>query len=163
ITEPMSSRPLPRPNELQSRLLKDVLAYASSVLEKAGLAHARLDASLLLAHVLGFSREQVILAPEKTLESIEFKEFFALVARRQQYEPVAYFTGKKEFWSLDFYVTCDTLIPRPDSETLIEAALKRVNRRTQAKPATLLDIGTGTGCLLIALLKELPEFCGMGV
>jgi release factor glutamine methyltransferase len=146
--------------------VQNALAHAARQLEQFGIDSARLDASLLLSHVLGIKRERLMLSPEKELDNNEISAFNAVVARRQQCEPVAYITGKKEFWSLDFYVTRDTLIPRPDSETLVDAALKRVRSRKtrmQAKPTTLLDIGTGTGCLLIALLKELPEFRGTGV
>jgi release factor glutamine methyltransferase len=151
---------------LQSKSSNVLLGEAVSTLEGAGIASARLDASLLLAHVLDTSREQLVLWPDRSLHPDEIAAFLAFVARRSQCEPIAYILGKKEFWGLDFYVTSDTLIPRPDSETLIEAALKRVRSRTtrtQAKPVTLLDIGTGTGCLLIALLKELPESRGTGI
>jgi release factor glutamine methyltransferase len=93
-----------------------------------------------------------------------------LIDRRCKNEPIAYITGKKEFWSLDFTVTRDTLIPRPDSETLVEAALGRAKKIAGElnKPLTLLDIdildiGVGTACLLVALLKELPAAHAIGV
>jgi len=144
----------------------NALANATQTLERAGIPSARLDAVLLMAHALRLTREQVLFSGEKQLHDNEIAYFSSLIARRGAYEPVAYITGKKEFWSLDFSVTRDTLIPRPDSETLVEAALKRMrseNTRTRAKPITILDIGTGTGCLLIALLKEIEAAQGIGV
>lgn len=152
--------------------IKAALAKATEALDQKGIPTARLDASLLLRHVLGLSREALLRDGDNTMNKNDIMAFEALVARRLQYEPIAYITGQKEFWSLDFCVTRDTLIPRPDSETLIEAALKRVRDRGnnmreraqgQAKPIALLDIGTGTGCLLIALLKEIPEARGIGL
>jgi release factor glutamine methyltransferase len=146
--------------------VKTALADATWQLEEEGIESAPLDAALLLAHVCGIQRETLMLNQSKILNDNDIIAFNAFVARRQQYEPIAYIIGKKEFWSLDFCVTPDTLIPRPDSETLIEAALKRVPsfaENGRAKPITLLDIGTGSACLLIALLKELPRAQGVGV
>jgi release factor glutamine methyltransferase len=142
------------------------LADAGQALAQWGIASALLDARLLLAHALGMERTESVLLADRPLKEDEISRFSSFVARRAHFEPVAYITGKKEFWSLDFCVTRDTLIPRPDSETLIEAALKRVRikkTQEQAGPIALLDIGTGTGCLLIALLKELPAARGVGL
>ncbi len=148
---------------------RNLMASATRVLEASGIETARLDASLLLAHVLDISREQVLLELGRELNPEEAGKFNQLIERRLKNEPVAYITGKKEFWSLDFLVTRDTLIPRPDSETLVEAALRRAeniaNERAGPRKLTdigILDIGTGTGCLLIALLKELPLAHGIG-
>ncbi len=148
----------------------DVLAGAASVLKAAGIETPQLDAALLLAHTLGMPRERLLLEQGRVLNSNELSGFEHLVLRRSKHEPVAYIIEKKEFWSLDFIVTYDTLIPRPDSEILVEAALKRAKNiaHTLARPLTLLDIGildigVGTGCLLIALLRELPSAQGLGV
>ena len=86
--------------------------------------------------------------------------FTAFIARREKHEPVAYILGRKEFWSLEFEVTPAVLIPRPDSEALIEAALAAFKTKP---PARILDLGTGSGCLLIALLTEWPSATGLGV
>lgn len=101
-------------------------------------------------------REARILAREAA-DAAAFDDF---VARREKREPVAYILGRKEFWSLDFEVSPAVLIPRPDSETLVETALKVLKANP---PARILDLGTGSGCLLIALLTEWPAATGIGV
>jgi release factor glutamine methyltransferase len=93
-------------------------------------------------------------------EAPDAATFEAYVARREKREPVAYILGRKEFWSLEFEVTPAVLIPRPDSETLIETALKE---RKANPPSRILDLGTGSGCLLIALLTEFPHATGVGI
>lgn len=120
--------------------------------EAAGIANPRLDARLLLAACLGTDAA----SSEETVARLE-----PMVARRIAGEPVSRILGVREFWSLDFALGPATLDPRPDSETLIEAALARIaDRRTALRIA---DLGTGTGCLLLALLSELPEASGVGV
>ena len=101
-------------------------------------------------------REARILAREAN----DAAQFDTFIARRQKREPVAYILGRKEFWSLEFEVTPAVLIPRPDSETLIEAALKELKA---APPARILDLGTGSGCLLVTLLTEWPNTTGVGL
>jgi release factor glutamine methyltransferase len=116
----------------------------------------RLDAELLLAHALGISREALLLGPERPVPP----GFDALLRRRLAHEPVAYITGTKSFWTLDLHVTPDVLIPRPDTETLIEAAIDHFGNRA---PATILDLGTGSGALLLAGLDQWPAAWGLGV
>lgn len=150
--------------------VKQAIYTASQRLKSSGIESARLDASVLLAHVMGIKRENLLLEAEKRLTAQQYKNYDTLITRRAKSEPIAYIIGKKEFWSLDFAVTRDTLIPRPDSELLIEEALKIAKNMAseRIRPLTLLnievlDIGTGTGCLLIALLKELRKARGLGV
>lgn len=116
----------------------------------------RLDAELLLAHALGISREALLLGGDRPVPAA----FEAFLARRLHHEPVAYITGHKSFWTLDLAVTPDVLIPRPDSETLIEAAIAHFCDRA---PSTILDLGTGSGALLLAALDHWPDAQGVGV
>ncbi len=113
-------------------------------LTAAGIDNPRLDARVLMTHALG--------APAF---------FESLIARRAAREPLAYITGHKEFWSLDFEVGPGVLVPRPETETIIEQALAQFPDRSA--PLKVLDLGTGTGCLLIAFLKEYPNTYGLGL
>jgi release factor glutamine methyltransferase len=115
----------------------------------------------MLRHVLGVSMETLIGHPEQAVGERDRAALSPLVARRVAREPLAYVLGEREFWSLSFRLTADTLVPRPDSETLIEAALARIGDTN--RPLRILDLGTGSGCLLLALLSELPAAWGVGV
>jgi release factor glutamine methyltransferase len=137
------------------------LAAARARLAAAGIDGAALDARVLLCHVLGCGPEALVGWPEAPVGEAEARAYAALVERRARHEPVAYLVGHREFWGLSFLVSPVTLIPRPDSETLVEAAL--VGSPGAAVPRRILDIGTGTGCLLIALLSELPDAAGLGL
>lgn len=130
-------------------------------LGQAGVPEPRREARILLGHALGVGRDILFGHPERTLTGRQHHALAGLVARRSGREPTAYLLGTREFWSLDFLVTRDTLIPRPDSETVIEAALAEV--ADAALPLRVLDFGTGSGCLLLALLSELPNATGLGV
>jgi release factor glutamine methyltransferase len=133
------------------------LDEATRLLAGAEIENPRGEARLLLAHVLGISRDQTLAA---TPTSSQAQAFGELVVRRAGHEPFAYITGRKEFWSLDFEVGPGVLVPRPDTETLIEEALRLVPDR-QAK-LRVADLGTGSGALLIAALKEFPHATGIG-
>ena len=117
----------------------------------------RLDAELLMAHALGTTREQLLL--DRLDEEVP-DGFEALVERRLAHEPVAYVTGRRAFWTVELEVGPGVLVPRPDSETLIEAALALFGADG---PATILDLGTGPGTLLLAALDQWPEATGLGV
>jgi release factor glutamine methyltransferase len=133
------------------------LDEATQVLAEAGVDNPRADARLLLAHVLGVSRDLTLTATPNPEQS---GRFAALVARRARREPFAYLTGRKEFWSLDFEVGPGVLVPRPDTETLIEEALRIVPDRNA--PLRIADLGAGSGAILIAALKEFPNATGIG-
>ncbi len=133
-----------------------VAALLRAAAGRIGGVTPRLDVEVLLAHLLGVSRGALLLGAG---DDVDRAAYGALVARRAAGEPVAYITGRREFWSLDLAVTPDVLIPRPDSETLIEAA-----RAACAVPAaTILDLGTGSGALLLAALSEWPAATGLGI
>lgn len=139
-----------------SLLLKGKQSLADNAIPQYGL-----DAELLLAHVLQVGREQLIGYPERSVSHEDSHCYQAYIARRNQREPVSKIVGKKEFWDSEFNVTRDTLDPRPDSETLIEATFEYYHEYSD--PQTILDLGTGTGCLLLTLLKLFPDATGVGI
>lgn len=133
-------------------------AIAAAAVRLAGVSPtARLDAELLMAHALGVSREAMLL---RRLDDPAPPGFAALVARRLAHEPVAYITGRRAFWTIELCVGPGVLIPRPESETLIEAAIAHFGDRA---PQTVLDLGTGPGTLLLAALAHWPHATGLGV
>jgi len=138
-----------------------LLQAAAARLSDAGIDTARLDARVLMTHALGVDAGWLIGHRDDVLEDAGAAAFEALVARRQAREPLAYITGEREFWSLAFKVSPATLIPRPDTETLVDAVLARVD--PQADGLRVLDLGTGSGCLLLAILSECPGAEGIGV
>ena len=141
--------------------LAETLKDIERRLTAAGIESARADARILMAHVLGVDRNRLVGLPDKALTKSQAQRLEASVARRAKHEPVAMVIGKKEFWSLPFRVTRDTLVPRPDSETLIEAVLQERPDRT--RDYRILDLGTGSGCLLLALLSEFLNASGLGL
>lgn len=136
------------------------VAWASDRLKAAGIEQPRRETRLLLAHALGLEPAAIAGYPERPVPDRD--GFLRLVERRAQGVPMAQILGRREFWSLDFRVTPDTLDPRPDSETVVEAALAAVAGR-RGEALSVLDLGTGTGCLLLAVLSELPAADGLGV
>ncbi|HEY1721366.1 MAG TPA: peptide chain release factor N(5)-glutamine methyltransferase [Magnetospirillaceae bacterium] len=136
------------------------LAEAAAQLTEAGIEDGRREARLLLAHALRLDAAAIFSRPERALSSEEIETICAIVVRRTAREPLSRITGQREFWSLNFRLTPDTLDPRPDSETLVQAVLDAIPDRTA--PLRLLDLGTGSGCLLLALLSELPQAWGLG-
>lgn len=136
----------------------EALRVGAERLRAAGIDNLRLEARLLLGHALGLDPPSLLAAPEATVVP---EPYLALLARRAAHEPLAFILGTREFWSLPFEVSPATLIPRPESETVIEAALALFSDRATVR--SVLDLGTGTGCLLLAALSEFPAAFGVGV
>lgn len=141
--------------------LRDLLIDGQRVLNAANVESANIDARLLLQAAASLSREELLLQETRVATIAEREHYKALIARRAMHEPVAQIVGKKEFFGLDFTVTRDTLIPRPDSETLVQAVLSLPYRK--GYPEVILDLGTGSGCLLIPLLKHWPDAYGIAL
>jgi release factor glutamine methyltransferase len=131
----------------------EALAAITARLKAAGIEEPRREARLILAAALGTSAAGLM-----ARDTVDQAAYEPLVARRAAREPLAYITGRKEFWGLEFAVSPATLIPRPDTETLVEAVLD-----SGLQPRMVLDLGTGTGCLLLAVLHETPAAFGVGV
>jgi release factor glutamine methyltransferase len=145
--------------------VRGALRTGISQLREKQVASYTLAAELLLLHVLGRDRAWLYAHPEEPINSQELDKFLSLIARRANGEPTQHLTGKQEFWSLEFDVTPDVLIPRPETEHVIEVALDRLALRelragrpqkTNGEGFLIADIGTGSGCLAIALARELP-------
>jgi release factor glutamine methyltransferase len=140
------------------------IAAARRVLTQAlrdvGLDSADLDARLLVGQALGLGHAALASNGQRQLTDADVSAVAALAKRRLAHEPVARIIGRKEFWGLDFAVTNATLVPRPDTETVVEAALAAIPDRSL--PLRIADFGTGTGALLLALLSELPNASGVG-
>jgi len=139
----------------------ELVQSVAARLEAVGIAESRLEARLLLGEAAGWTLEKIVADRDAALESGVVARVERLTARRLQREPMSHVLGWREFWSLRFRITPDVLTPRPDSETLVEAVLGTLPDR-QAR-LRVLDLGVGSGCLLLSLLHELPQAGGVGV
>lgn len=157
----MSAVSVVPPSMRQESSVQTLIERASARLAAAGVESSRRDARLLLAAAMQAAPATLLAGAERSVDDAAACRFESFVERRAGREPVSRILGEREFWSLPFRLSPATLDPRPDSETLIEAALAEIADR-QA-PLRLLDLGTGTGCLLLALLSELPNASGIGV
>lgn len=151
--------PTPGPSPEGEGGVSDNIRTATNLL--TGISDTpRLDAELLMAHALGVERQDVLLDPAR----YAVPDLYAhLIARRMAHEPIAYIVGYRDFWTLRIEVGPGALIPRPDSETLVEACLELARERGAGWPSRVLDLGTGPGTLLLAALSEFPEATGVGV
>ena len=141
--------------------LGSILAEASRALSAAGCSEARRRARRLIGSALGVSASELLSHPDREIAEREARLIRRLVSRTLECEPLGRALGRREFWGLEFGLSADTLDPRPDSEAVVEAVLRRIPERDA--PLHLLDLGTGTGCLLLALLSELPKATGVAV
>jgi release factor glutamine methyltransferase len=148
---------LPRRRVAENSMnIRTALSEAIVRLESEDVPSAALAAELLLLHVVKRDRTWIYAHPEAPLSGEQWKDYFALIARRAAGTPLQYLTGAQEFWGLEFEVTPDVLIPRPETEHVVEVALARLGDRT-SKKLCVADVGTGSGCIAVALATELPQ------
>jgi release factor glutamine methyltransferase len=136
--------------------IRGALLWGAKVLGEVGLENHRLDVEVLLRHVLDVEKEQLYSNADAPISAGQEAKFRELLLRRSRREPVAYITGHKEFWSLDFIVTPAVLIPRPETELLVEVALQYLRPIASGSTVRVLDVGTGSGVISVCLAKEEP-------
>ena len=142
-------------------LVNEAIAFAEQELKRSNNLNSRLDSEILVSYLINVSREIIHSKLKENLPSNKTEELQKLVNRRAKKEPIAYILNNKEFWSTNFYVDRSVLIPRPETEVLIDLILSHINNKNNY--FNILDIGTGSGCILISLLKELMKAKGIGV
>jgi len=140
--------------------IENILNEGIDILQKNKIANPQLDSEILLSNSIKRDKKHIILNPKEVLNSEQLGKFKNLIERRKKGEPIAYLINKKEFWKDEFFVNKDVLIPRPDSELIIEQVLKIYSKDDQLQ---ILDIGTGSGCILLSILKERSNFYGTGI
>ena len=133
----------------------DVLKYGNKLLKNSNISTYKLDNELILAKVLNFTREKLLINLDKKLDQKSYRSYINLIIRRKKNEPIAHIFKSKEFWKYNFLVNRNVLIPRPETELIVEEVLKLTNYYSSKH---MLDIGTGSGCIIISLLKNRP-FC----
>ena len=140
--------------------IENILTQAFKELSNSNIKNANLDCEVLLSNIINKDREYVILNPKKNLDRKYIDIFNNLIDRRKKSEPIAYLINKKEFWKETFYIDKNVLIPRPDTEHIVEEVLKLTQNNSKSH---VLDIGTGSGCILLSILKERKNFIGTGI
>jgi release factor glutamine methyltransferase len=140
--------------------IENILNKGINILKKNKILNPQLDSEILLSSSIKKDKKHIILNPKELLNSEQLEKFKRLIERRKKGEPIAYLINKKEFWKDEFFVNKDVLIPRPDTELIIEQVLKIYLKETQLH---VLDIGIGSGCILLSILKERPNFYGTGI
>tara|TARA_B100000242_G_scaffold167594_1_gene119763 strand:+ start:93 stop:935 length:843 start_codon:yes stop_codon:yes gene_type:complete len=140
--------------------IKSAIIDGASILKRRFISSADLDSEILMAEAIKKKREFLILNSNFTIDKKDLKIFYKFIEKRSAREPIAYITNKKSFWSSEFFVTQDTLIPRPDTELIIENVLKFTKNKESLR---ILDIGIGSGCILLSILKEKKNFYGTGI
>ena len=140
---------------IQSAIIK-----GANILKEKYIPTSKLDSEILMAKAIGQDRKYIILNNDKNLKEENLKYFQKLIEERSSRKPIAYLINKKFFWKYEFFVTKDTLIPRPDTELIIEQILKLTKYKNKMK---ILDIGVGSGCILLSILKERKNFYGTGI
>ena len=137
----------------------ELINYGSNELRKAGISSSSLDSEIILSKILKEKREKILINLKQEIDQIKVSKFKKLVKRRSFKEPIAYIFKEKEFWNKLFEVSKDTLVPRPETELMVESLVKIY----KGKKIRILDVGTGSGCILIGLLTELKHSNGIGI
>jgi release factor glutamine methyltransferase len=132
----------------------------SKILSKMFISNPQLDSELLMAKIIKKDRNYILLNSNKYLNRDDLKNFYSLIKQRSLGKPIAYLTNKKNFWNSEFYITNDTLIPRPETELIVENVLSLTKQKNKIN---ILDIGIGSGCILLSILKEKKNFYGTGI
>jgi len=140
--------------------IENILNEGINILQKNKISNPQLDCEILLANSIKRDKKYIILNSKELLNSEQSKKFKSLIERRKKGEPIAYLINKKDFWKDEFFVNQDVLIPRPDTELIIEQVLKIYSKESQLQ---VLDIGVGSGCILLSILKERLNFYGTGI
>ena len=140
--------------------IQSALTEGLNILKNKSILSAKLDSEILMAKALGKKREYIILNNNKIIKEQNLKYFKKLVHERATRKPIAYLLKKKSFWNSEFYVNKNTLIPRPDTEVILEQILKFTKNKNYLN---ILDIGVGSGCILLSILKERKNFYGTGI
>jgi release factor glutamine methyltransferase len=140
--------------------IRSAIIEGTNILQNKDINSAKLDSEILLASAIEKDRKYLILNNNENIKEENLRYYQKLITKRSFREPIAYLTNKKNFWNYKFLVTKDTLIPRPDTEVIVEQILKITKFKTKMK---ILDIGVGSGCILLTILKERKNFYGVGV
>ena len=132
----------------------------SKILKSKFIPNPLLDAEILMAKTINKDRNYILLNSSNTIDKNDLHNFYKLIERRSLGNPVAYLTEKKSFWNSEFFITKDILIPRPDTELIVENILRLTKQKSKIN---ILDIGVGSGCIIVSILKERENFCGTGI
>ncbi len=136
------------------------ISQGSKILKNKCISNSQLDSEILMAKIINKDRNYILLNSNNPLSKKELDKFYILIRQRSIGMPVAYLTNKKFFWNSEFFITNDTLIPRPDTEIVVENVLKLTKQKNKLN---ILDIGVGSGCILLSILKERENFFGTGL
>ena len=140
--------------------INSAIVSGSKILRNKFITNPQLDSEILMAKTINKDRQYILLNSNKFLSNEDLNKFYNLIHQRSLGNPVAYLTNKKFFWNSEFFVTNDTLIPRPDTELIVENVLNLTKHKNKIN---ILDIGTGSGCIIISILKERENFYGTGI
>ena len=140
--------------------IQDTINIGTNILRSHNIVNPYLDSEILLCESINKDKKHVIINSKETLSNKHLDCFNNLIERRKKGEPIAYLINKKEFWKNEFYINKDVLIPRPDTELIVDQVLKIFSKNSQLQ---VLDIGTGSGCILLSILKERANFYGTGI